>query len=104
MMIKKCNIRDFADIISRLYLDDQLDFYFQYDEKAEEYVGCSAVQKIEWLDNTLILIGGYQNEIMCCDITFLDDVEMNDSMTALVKKYFEIYSVSYVYVEINDTF
>lgn len=99
-MIKEINKDQLVKMALNLKENEIIDFAMYVED--EELCGWSAIQKINWLDNNLVLIGGYHNESDSCDITYQEDAEIRDNIKWLIYNYFEMNELDTVYIEVED--
>ena len=89
MKLKEINSKEFTELIIKLPVEKILDFYSFYDEIEDEGIGVYSVEKLNWLDNNIILIGGYEQPTKCLDITHQEKQELNDLVLDFIESYFD---------------
>jgi len=89
MKLKEINSKKFTEMIIKLPAGKNLDFYSYYDEIEDEGIGVYSVEKLNWLDNNIVLIGGYEQPTKCLDITYQEEQELYNSVLDFIKSYFD---------------
>ena len=103
LIFKKITANEMAKIIKDYPVGQILNFCLYYDEYENDGVGWYAIQKMNWLDSDIMLIGGYENISKCLDLRIYEEFETENYIENFIKDYFEneIFLDS-VYIKIEE--
>lgn len=102
-MIKEISKDELVEMVFNLKENEVLDFAMDADW-GNQLSSWSAIQKINWLDNEMLLIGGYQNETTSSDITRMlyEKEEIHEKIEKLIDDYLDYHGLDVVYLEIEE--
>jgi hypothetical protein len=72
--MKKVTVNELEKIVIDMPFEKVLDFAGEY--RDEEFCNWFAIQKINWLDNDVILIGGYHQNTRLFDMREMEDKDL----------------------------
>jgi len=103
-MIKEITKEELVKLIINLPMNEVLDFAERLSFDETEGENWFAIQKINWLDCEIVLIGGYQQYTECLDITSAcyENYEINEMLVDFIDNYFEHEILNEVYVEFKE--
>ena len=103
LTFKIITANELAGIIKDYPVGKILNFCLYYDEYENDGVCWYAIQKMNWLDSDIMLIGGYENISKCLDLRIYEEFETENYIENFIKDYFEneIFLDS-VYIKIEE--
>ena len=86
--MKVVSKKELANIVFEMETDEVLNFTEQSDQIS------FGIQKMKWLDNYILLIGGYHAaEVQCKDITHCGDEEEKEAILEAIERFFKSYGI-----------
>jgi hypothetical protein len=98
-MLTKMNREEFINMVIGLQQEKKVQFCTWIDEDGEGLCWYT-VQKMNWIDSEIIIIGGYGQSTECLDITKLNKRELQEYVVDFIVTYFE--HIEYLFVNMSE--